>query len=285
MILVTGAGGKTGRAVLAALARAGATTRALVRRPEHFDVVAQVGADESVLGDLRNLDDLLRASEDISGVYHICPNVNPDEIGIGQTVIDAARQAGIGRVVLHSVLHPQTEAMPHHWNKLRVEEYLLNSGLPYTILQPAAYMQNLLAGWRSIVEEGVLRAPYPVETRLSLVDLEDVAEAAALALTQSGHEGATYELVGTTAMSQVEVASTLSEALGGPVRAEAETVEAWEARALAAGMGDWQRATLVEMFRYYERFGFEGNPNVLRWLLRREPTGVREFAKRHRLPA
>ena len=61
------------------------------------------------------------------------------------TLAEAARRAGIRHLVYHSVLHPQVEAMPHHWQKMRVEEQLFAAGLPYTILQPAAYMQNVLA--------------------------------------------------------------------------------------------------------------------------------------------
>ncbi len=71
------------------------------------------------------------------------------------------------RFVYHSVLHPQIEAMPHHWAKMRVEEMLFAAGFDLTILQPTAYMQNILGAWRGIVEDGVFRVPYPVETRLS----------------------------------------------------------------------------------------------------------------------
>ena len=92
--------------------------------------------------------------------------------------------------------------MPHHWAKLQTEEMLFASGFDLTILQPTAYMQNIVGAWRGITEDGMFRVPYPVETRLSLVDLEDVAEAAALVLTQDGHAGATYELVGTAPLSQ-----------------------------------------------------------------------------------
>ena len=88
-------------------------------------------------------------------------------------------------------LHPQIEEMPHHWNKLRVEEMLLRSGLDITILQPTAYMQNSLPEWDRMKRDGIFRVPYPIETRLSLVDLDDVAEVAALALTNAGHSGAT----------------------------------------------------------------------------------------------
>ena len=178
------------------------------------------------------------------------------------------------------MLHPQIEAMPHHWQKMRVEEMLFAAGFELTILQPAAYMQNILGAWRGIVEDGVFRVPYPVATRLSLVDLDDVAEAAALVLTTNGHVGATYELVGTPPLSQTEIAATLGAALGRTVRAEAETVEAWEARARAAGIGEHERATLAAMFRYYASHGLAGNPNTLRWLLGRMPNELPHFLRR-----
>jgi len=280
MILVTGASGKTGRAVVAALARAGAPTRALVRRPSQIEALTNLGAGQVIPADIRLAPELRRAVENTRAVYHICPNIHPEEVEIGRSVIAAAKQAGVEHLVLHSVLHPQTEQMPHHWNKLRVEEALLESGLNFTILQPTAYMQNLLAGWKVITEEGVLRNPYPVETRLSLVDLEDVAEAAVRVLTTGGHTAAIYELAGTPPLAQTEVAAILTDALGRPVRAEAESIQGWEVRARSAGLGDQQRATLIRMFHYYERHGLIGNPNTLRWLLGHEPTGLAEFARR-----
>ena len=170
--------------------------------------------------------------------------------------------------------------MPHHWNKLRVEEMLFSSGLDFTILQPSAYMQNSLAEWYRMKRDGVFRVPYPVETRLSLVDLDDVAEAAALVLTSGDHSGATYELVGTPPLSQIEIANTFGQVLNKIVRAEAETVEAWEQRAHRTGMDDHSRETLTKMFRAYARDGFRGNPNVLGWLLGRSPTSLAAFAAR-----
>jgi len=157
---------------------------------------------------------------------------------------------------------------------------LFAASFDVTILQPTAYMQNILAGWRSIVTEGVFRVPYPVETRLSLVDLDDVAEAAALVLITDGHAGATYELVGTQPLSQNEVAAVIGVALKRIVRAEAESVEQWEARASGAGAGEHERATLVAMFRYYAAHGLIGNSNALRWLLGRTPNDLAAFVDR-----
>jgi len=101
-------------------------------------------------------------------------------------------------------------------------------------------------------------------------------------LTEPGHEGATYELVGTPPLSQVEVAQMLGDWLGRPVRAVAEAVEEWEARAKAAGMGDYQCETLVKMFRYYAQHGLRGNPRLLSWLLGRPTTTLAEFLERAR---
>jgi uncharacterized protein YbjT (DUF2867 family) len=280
MILVTGAAGKTGKAAIKALAAKGAPVRALVRNPNHAGMLMALGASEVSLGGFDDARALARATADTQAIYHICPNVSPDEVGYARAVAAAARDNGVKRFVFHSVLHPQIEAMPHHWTKMRVEEMLFAAGFDLTVLQPTAYMQNILGAWRGIVADGVFCVPYPVATRLSLVDLDDVAEAAALALTEDGHSGASYELVGTKPLSQSEVAAAVGVALGRKVRAEAETTEAWEARVAAAGMGEHERATLAAMFRYYADHGLIGNPNTLSWLLGRAPNSLAGFLGR-----
>jgi uncharacterized protein YbjT (DUF2867 family) len=280
MILVTGAGGKTGKAILKALVTRGASVRAFVRSSPHEAALKAIGARDVVVGAMDDPQALARATHGIEAIYHICPNVNPHEMSFAKALVAAATSSGVSRLVYHSVLHPQVEAMPHHWNKLRVEEMLLSSRLDITILQPTAYMQNSLAEWDRMVRDGIYRLPYPIETRLSLVDLEDVAEAAAVVLTNPGQSGATYELVGTAPLSQIEIADAFSRALKKPVRAEAETIESWDARARAAGMENHARETLIKMFRAYARDGLKGNPNVLGWLLGRPPTSLEDFAAR-----
>ena len=251
-----------------------------MRREEQAAEAKTLGAVDVSIGDLRDKAAVQAALRGVQKVYHICPNVHPDEITIGEAVIGAARAAGIEQFVFHSVLHPQTEKMPHHWRKLRVEETLLESGLPCTILQPAVYMQNILTGWEAITQRGVYTVPYPVETRLSLVDLNDVAEAAARVLTEPGHVGGTYELAGTPALSQAEVAGVLSQSLGCAVRAEAISIEQWEGQARASGVSDYAIETLKAMFRYYARCGLIGNPNVLRWLLGRPAATLTDVVQR-----
>ncbi len=280
MILVTGAAGKTGKAVIKALAAKGAHARALVRNPQHAAALKALGAAEISVGGFDDASALNRAAGGARAIYHICPNVSAEEVAYARAVAAAAQAQGVERFVFHSVLHPQIEAMPHHWAKLRAEEMLFACGFDLTVLQPTAYMQNILGAWPAIVAGGVFRIPYPVETRLSLVDLDDVAEAAALVLTQGGHGGAIYELAGTVPLDQDEVAAALGAALRREVRTEAESITAWDERARAGGVGEHERTTLAAMFRYYAAHGLIGNPNVLSWLLGRAPTQLAAFLQR-----
>jgi len=283
MILITGAGGKTGLALTRALSRRGAQVRALVRRPDQVDVLTAAGASEIITGDLRAAQTLSRAAAGARAVYHICPNMTPDEVEITRMSVDAARAAGVQHFVYHSVLHPQVEDMPHHWNKMRAEEMLFKSGMCFTILQPAAYMQNILAYWESITQQGIYAVPYAVETRLGMVDLQDVAEAAASvcsAADPSQHAGAIYELAGSEALTQAQVAEILARVLQRPVRAESIPRDTWEQRVRAGGMADFAVNTLLKMFVYYERYGFWGNPRTLTCLLGRPPAAFQEFLER-----
>jgi uncharacterized protein YbjT (DUF2867 family) len=280
MILITGASGKTGRTILRALARRGETVRTLVQFAEQVEESLRLGAAESQVGDLYQEADLRQAMDGARAVYHICPNMNPDEEHLGALAIGAAQQAGVERLVYHSVLHPQIQEMPHHWAKLLVEERLFKSGLGFTILQPAAYMQNILAQWKAMVNEGVYAVPYAAETRLGMSDLEDVAEVAAKVLTEDGHLGAIYELAGAEAPTQTEVAELAGRVLGRAVRVERIPWDAWEQRARDGGLADYAVRTLLQMFAYYEQYGLWGNPRVLTGLLGRAPTTLEDFFRR-----
>ena len=90
MILVTGAAGKTGQAVIKALVARRQTVRALVRRDEQTQVVKSLGAKEATVGDMRDVTTLARSTKGAHAVYHICPNVSPDEIAI-ERKIDKSR--------------------------------------------------------------------------------------------------------------------------------------------------------------------------------------------------
>jgi uncharacterized protein YbjT (DUF2867 family) len=203
-----------------------------------------------VVVDLLDSHSLRAGMRGVDAVYHMAPNMHPAELEIGRHVISAAQELGVERIVYHSVLHPQIEAMPHHWDKMRVEEAVIESRLRWTILQPAPYVQNFN---RPAV--GVLRVPYRVDAPFSFVDLRDVAEAAAIVLTGIGFDYGIYELAG----PQVMTVAALARGLGVKV----ESTDSGEVP-----------PRLAAMFEYYDRHGLVGNPAALAMLLGRPPTSA-----------
>jgi len=280
MILITGAAGKTGNAVLNALALRGVRTKALVRSAEQGEKIIKIHKTEIVIGDLRDVQALRLALEGVSKIYFIAPNMAPDELEIGSQLIKVAREKGINRFVYHSVLHPQVSAMPHHWNKLLMEEALFTSGLNFTILQPCAYMQNVLGTWDRIKNEGKYVVPYSVESRISIVDLDDIGKVAANVLMQTGHANAIYELAGPEPLSQVEVAAKMSAVLGREVSAVEQPHAEWEKNAHSGGLGEQEIEWLLKMFTYYDQYGLIGNSRTLQSLLDEVPTSFTQFLER-----
>jgi uncharacterized protein YbjT (DUF2867 family) len=278
-IIITGAAGKTGLSIIRGLADQHFEVTAVIHRQNQAEIVFKAGAVHSVLADYFDIETLRAAFMGKDAIYHICPNMSPDELKIGMEMIKRCQEAGVSQFVYHSVLHPHASKMAHHWQKLLVEEKLFESGLNYTILQPTAYMQNIL-GYAASINQGIYPMPYPVTSRLSLLDLADLAEAAVQIFKSDRYNHATYELVGTPPLSQVEVAEAISIATGGSVRAVEVPLSEWEDKARASEMAEYTRTTLKSMFEYYRDFGLSGNPNTLSWLLGRAPTTLSQFLTR-----
>lgn len=279
-ILVTGASGKTGQRVVAAIAQRGGKVRAFVRRREAGAALLQAGAAEVAVGDLMNAESLRAAMTGAGQVLHICPPMHPQEDVIARTMIGLAGELSVGRFVLYSVLHPLLADVPHHDRKLQGERALVDSGLSYTILQPGRYMQHVAAIWPAVLATGVHSMPFSTVARFSLTDLSDLAEAAARIMTEPGHEAATYQLAGPDALSQEDCAAILGRVLGRPIRAVAKPVADFRRDAAAAGMPPERIETMTRMNAHYDAHGLVGNPNVLRWILGREPTRFAEYVAR-----
>ena len=278
-ILVTGASGRTGRRVISQLLARNQTVRAFVRRPEAARELLDIGVADCILGDLESENDLRRALEGVGRVLHICPPMHPAEDRLAASMIRLCEAQGVERFVLYSVLHPLAD-VPHHRRKLDAEEALLNSSLAYTILQPCRYMQHLNAIWAQVRDQGLHPMPFDSKARFSLVDLQDLAEASAEVLSEPGHEYATYQLAGPELLSMEDCAAILTGVLGREVKAIARSDEDFRRGAQASGMPAGRIEGMAVMNAHYTAHGLSGNPNVLRWLLGREPTGFATFVKR-----
>lgn len=277
LILVTGASGKTGKTIVRKLADLGLSVRAVVRNETQVDGLIRLGASEVMIAELRDAYAVNTFFQGTEQVYHICPNMSPDEEMIGQYMIEAARKNNCRQFVYHSVLHPQVEAMPHHWHKMRVEEKLLQSNIPFTILQPAAYMQNILGYWEKMMRDGIYEIPYSIKARSSMIDLNDLAEVVIKVLTNDSHINATYQLCGCEQLSAEQIVEIISKKSGKEIVASALDRNAWEKMVRAQLMPDFAVTTLLKMFEYYEKYDFLGNCNQLTWLLGRTPNDFGSF--------
>jgi uncharacterized protein YbjT (DUF2867 family) len=226
VIAVLGGHGKTGRAVVAALVGRGVDARPLGR------------ADWPVLAEA------VAGSE---AAYLIAPNLHPDEPAYVAEALAALADAAVGRVVYHSVASPYAPQMPHHLGKAVSEDLVRRSGLAWTILQPGAYLQNLDLS-------GPVEVPYDVDAVFGFADLADVAEAAALVLTEEGHVGATYELA-----SRVATVAQLAAEAGVTARRTDQRPDGW----------------LGAMFAYYDEHGLPVGTRTLDALLGRTVTDPR----------
>ncbi len=279
-ILLTAANGRTGRAVLTQLAGKGADTKVFLRDERQWPALQHLGAASCALGDMEDASTINAALASCESIIHIGPPMHPSEVEITSRFIDAALAHGVSRFVYYSVMHPLRRAVRHHRLKLDAEETLIESGLPYTIVQPMRYMQHLALIWKKVLETGIHAMPFNIDVQFNVADLRDLAEATAIVATNPGHLYATYELAGPEPLSQRDMAAVISRVLGREIRAEALNLEVMEKNARAAGASEDRVTQMLTMNKHYDQFGFRGNPNLLRWILGREPNNFHEYVTR-----
>lgn len=266
-VLVIGAAGKFAGQVLPALASRNTRIRGFVRKPEQADAVRRKGAHEVAIGDLSDPASVAAALRDVARVFYIAPVALPAEAEAGKAFVAGAIAAGVRRFVFSSVIHPVLSELPNHAEKAPVEDAVLNSDLEYTFLHPTVLFQNFADAWPRILETGVVAEPWSNDTRFSRVDYRDVAEAAAIALTEDRLLYGTFELCAEGWLNRHDVASLLSDVLGRKVVPQ---------RIDPAVLGAAARP-LQPMFDHYERIGLRGNATTLRAILGREPRSLRTF--------
>jgi uncharacterized protein YbjT (DUF2867 family) len=255
-ILVTGATGNVGSAVLGNLGTTDVNLRALAHDESSARSLQDRGV-EAVVGDFLEPETLGPAMEGVSTVLLITP-IHPEQVTQASNVIRAAKESGndprIVRLSVHQASHeaPSRNSRQH----AEIEDELRLSGLAYTLLRPTTFMQNTLATARTVASEGRIYQPFK-DGKLGMIDARDIGEVAAKVLTEEGHEGEVYTLTGPAAISFYDIAETLSEILGKEVSYINIPPEKAKEAMLNMGLSEWRADVLIE----YAKAHSEGYSN------------------------
>ena len=279
-VLVTGSHGRTGKPIVKSLAKRGATVVAFVRDSAQEKEMEALGAFSLAVGDMEDPKSISAAVSGCDAIVHIGPPMHPHEKTMTGHFVEASREAGLSRFIYYSVMHPLRRDVRHHRLKLDTEEMLIDSGLPYTIIQPIRYMQHLEPIWNRVVNDGVHAMPFNTHVKFNVVDLLDLAEATAVMSLEDGWLYGTFELAGPEALSQSEMADVISKVLGKPVRAEAIPISIMQEKDLTSGVSEDRVKQMTIMSEHYDSFGFLGNPRILAAVLGRAPTTFETYVRR-----
>ncbi|HEX3491353.1 MAG TPA: SDR family oxidoreductase [Streptosporangiaceae bacterium] len=248
-ILVTGATGNTGQALVAALTRRGAPVRAMVRAQD--DAARLPDRTPVAVADFDDPASVAAALEGAGRAYLVTPSSERAEEQ-QRRFADLAAKAGVRHLVVLSQLAADEDS-PVRFLRYHgaVERHVRELGLPYTFLRPNLYFQGLLAFAGLIAATGQFAAPIG-DARVSAVDVRDIAEVAAVALTEPGHENMTYTLTGPEAITHAQMAAALTAATGREVGFADATPEAFAA-SLRGILPPWQVDGLLEDYAHYRR--------------------------------
>lgn len=271
-VLVIGAAGEFAGLVVPALKQKGITVYALVQDADKGSNAMKRGADYTVTGDLNDPKSLSDATKGMDGVFHINPAFAPHEADLGVAMVTAAKENGVKKFVFSSVYHPGLSLINHN-AKLPVEEALYNSGMDFTILQPAMYMQMLNSTWKTALESGLITMPYSMYSKMCYVDYRDVAEAVAIAMTTDRLSYGTFELCSNGMYNRLDLATLMGYAMGRTINAEETSPDEFAKHSNMPDGG--MKEGLVKMMQHYDRAGFAGgNDLVLKTILGRAPRSV-----------
>jgi uncharacterized protein YbjT (DUF2867 family) len=274
-ILVIGGTGRVGAEVVKELQNRKADIRLLVRK----EGAPTPSGVEIAIGDLLDPVSVQKAMHGVDKLY-LLNAVVPDELTQGLITYDLAKRMRLGHIVYHSVFRvDHFKDVPHFASKLAIESALREFDIPFTIIRPNYFSQNDATLKDALAKGGVYPMPLG-QVGISVVDIRDIAEATAIALTSAGHFGKTYNLNGPDVLSGPKMASIWSELLGKEIRYSGHDMDAFEEQ-MRKRAPSWSAFDIRMMFQgYLERgFGAEaGDIETLTDLLGHAPRRYEDFA-------
>jgi uncharacterized protein YbjT (DUF2867 family) len=275
-ILVTGGTGKVGAEVVKELQKRKVEIRLLVRK----EGVAGPKGAQVAIGDLLDPVSVEHAMQGVDKLY-LLNAVAPDELTQGLIAFDLAKRLKLKHIVYHSVFRVgHFKDVPHFASKLAIENALREFDLPFTIIRPNYFSQNDVMLKDALTKAGIYPMPLG-QVGISAVDIRDIAEATALALTSDGHFGKTYNLNGPEVLSGPKMASIWSGLLAKEVRYAGDDMDAFEEQ-MRKQAPSWSAFDIRMMFQGYLERGFAaevGDVETLTKLLGHTPRRYEDFAR------
>jgi uncharacterized protein YbjT (DUF2867 family) len=277
-VLVLGGTGTVGSQVVAELVSRKAEVHVLTRNAEK--VAALPSAARAVSGDLLEPATIRSAFQGMDGVFLLNP-VSTTESHEGLMAVCGARLAGVKRLVYMSVQGADDGPyLPHFGSKVGVEAGVKASSFEWTILRPNNFYQNDSWFRDAILQYSVYPQPLG-DAGVSRVDVRDIAEAAAIALTTGAHAGQTYNLVGPKPLTGKGTAEIWSRVLGRPVAYAGNDLDAWEKQSLQY-MPAWMVFDFRLMYQFFQEKGFQAtlkDSERLTKLLGHPPRRFEDYAR------
>ena len=277
MILVTGATGRIGSELVHALLSKRVPVRAMVRSLQKAKALQSSGI-ELVEGDLEKPESLDAVLQGIEKVFLISIE-DPRLPELHGEFAAKAKRAGVHHLVRMSILVSRPDSPlalgQWHWS---ADKQVMESGVPFTILKPAYFMQNLLASAPMVKMKGILPGAMG-DGRIGLIDVRDIAEVAAAVLTGDDHMDKTYPLTGAEAISLRDATAKLSQALGKDVKYLNLTPEDAKAGMISMGMSAQIAAAWVQLARMIAQGAADMVTDNVKSITGKEPRSFDQFAR------
>jgi len=280
MIFVTGATGTVGSPLLARLAEREAPTRALAHSPAGRELIERCGV-EAVDGDYDRPETLQAAMAGCERLFLLSPP-HPAQPTREKAAIDAAQRAGVSHVVAVSVMgaDPASPVAFGRWHA-DIDEHLISSGLGYTILRPAGFMQVHLLPVHTIKGRGRWYG-MTGDGAAAWIDARDIAEVAAEALTGPPRAAAVYDLTGPAAISIPEAATVVSEVIGRSVDYVDVPPDQFRAGMVGAGVPELIADAIVSLYRAVRAGHVATVTDTVQQVIGRPAASYRQFVEAHK---
>lgn len=275
-LLITGASGTIGQQLVKQLQARGADFAVMSSKPD-----AVVGGLPAVRGDFADAASLRQAFAGVQTLFLLFP-FTPESVDLARNAVEAAKAAGVKHIVRSSGAGAQAGS-PVAIADLqgRIDEMIERSGIAWTLLRPAGFMQNWVNFHAGQIKAGSYAAAHG-DAPITQVDVRDIAEVAALVLTDPApHAGRAYTLTGAEALSTGEQVAMIGRAIGRPVRYESLSAEQAEATLRGWGLPPAQIALYASLAYVYRQGWAAGLTPDVQALTGHAPRSFADFVAEH----